>query len=577
MKARSKNLLILSILFLLSAIGLFIRLYKLDIWTYSPDDVLHLSYGRNTNLADFFHDVVATNSHPAGFFAIIYYMEKLSLNEMFLRSIAYVPGIILIPIFYSLGYNFKGRIAGIFMAYIAAFNYELVEVSETIRQYSLMLCFESGALIMLFKFSKTNKASYLYYYTLLSALALNMQYSVMLFVFTCGFVWFCKLLKQRNFKLLVIWSLLHIALVLMVCGLIYLKYESHTLAPDVNAAAAIWLDYGFPAINDYELWLVDLFHVLIAVPTSFMIFPTAIIIFGPLLVFGWGAVFKENDYGLKYFILVAVITNMVLAALKIYPLAGGRHCLYLLPFTALIFAAGAEWIYNAISAALKSKDAVNKRVALPALVLLLLGVGLTLGNIFSNDIYRFSPNNFVLTRDDYRDTMEFFEKHTKPGDIIISERSFADYLYYAKGSRQSDDMGNHIRRLNYEGRKIYYPDNLAVLIKYDYMHEMQAMLFKMENIEPGIKQQPFWFFTIGWNSVIHKMLIAQAPEKNQAVTTQSSAWQKITHDFDTSANVTDRFTSKTYATGIAYKTNWNFVEKELLSPNMIKTFAQEKL
>ena len=560
--------------------GGFIRIYGLSDWAFNPDDVMHLSYATAPTALDTFKVVLWHNTHSPGFFVILYYMLKISHNELFLYSISLIPGIILIPSFYALGTIYKGRAAGLFMAFIATFSIELIVSSEAIRQYNLLLVLESWALYALFRYDKTGKFSYLVGYGLLSLIAIHMNYTSVIFIIACGVVWFCSMVLKRNRRDIIGWVLIHTVLAGMFLVLFILKYQTNTLHTDMQFVVYNGVTAGFP--TDIGKLLTITFYLLF-----FNHHPFSVGLFvGPLMylitMFGVIYIFKiyikTNEYKVLALIGIALLVNIILTLAKLYPMMEGRHCLYLLPFVLLVPAFGVQYAVDYVYGNNISQEKRKWLVFLP-MVCFIGSVGYGLMDVQKRSYYRYTyRNDFLMTKKEYTEMMDYIFNATKKGDIIITERCFVDYLFYEKRSRSDDKVIGRIHHLTYKGRELYYTDSTSSDLLFWQISDLQDFLQQLSTVVPAVKHQQLWFFSAGWPSIYNK-LINEKKSNNDSIqnnSKQAIAIAALAHEFVHSDQVSHRVLIKDIvAIESGFVTNWQFLEKTLLSKEMIEIFHEK--
>lgn len=514
------------LLSLFIVLGIWLRVYGLSDWYWSPDDALHLSYATAPSVSELFSVVLHHNTHSPGFFLLPYMMLKISDNELFLRSVALVPGVGLIIIFYFLGKEFKGKIIGLFMAFYATFDTQLILLSQVIRQYTLLLCLMSVALLWLLKYRKNNHLTYLYGYLALAFFAINIHYTAVIFIFSAGIVLGYTLLKQP--KHLTLWVIGHAILAIFFTLLVYYKYHTDTLVDDLMGASEHWLRLGFPGKNMLK-WVDNFFSLILLNPNCFQ---TVLSIVIHLVLFTGGVVVavKKREVFILLLLGISLIANIALAASKIYPLMPGRWCIYTLPFILLVMAQGFDHYIHYCKNILESSGGYKeiwKRennifvilhtyivrffctpyLHVSAYLILSFFVALALIDVYHKHFLRiYSATNFNITHQRYEKFKEYFFTHTKPGDIVFTTNFLTSYLAFERRTRATTPWTDAIHEVNYHGRRLFYFDaNSGTEIHNIY--GIRKQLRVMEEVIPDLKHKEISFATVGWgNNFIYKLI-----------------------------------------------------------------------
>ena len=580
MSEATTRILVYAALLILTLCGAFIRIYGIGEWMYSPDDVLHLSYGIAPTALKTFHIALYHNTHSPGFFVILHYMLKISHNDLFLRSIGIVPGIALIPSFYALGNIYKGRAAGLFMAFIATFSIELIGVSEGIRQYSLLLFLESWALYSLLRYDKTGKFGYLIGYGLLSLISIHMHYTCVIFIMACGIVWFSAMVsKEKNRQDIIGWVLIHMVLAAMFLVLFILKYQTDTLHADLSYAINDFAVRGFS--SDVDRLVAIIFYLLFFNHYMFDIRLTAPLLF-LITTAGYIIIIEKKEYKILGLIGMALLVNAILTLAKLYPILEGRDCIYVLPLVLLppAFAVqfGVDYINDTNHHHRLSAEKKQWLAFLP-MVCFIGSVGYGLIDASNKSYYRnVYGSNFAMTKQKYAEILDYIFSATKKGDIIITERCFVDYLFYENGGRHDDKVIGRIHHLTYKGRELYYTDSTSADILFWHISDLQDFLQQLSTIVPAVQHQPLWFFSAGWPSIYNKFLNDKMYYGSMdGKSKRAIAIATLAHEFVHSDQVSHRIsTPEGLGTESGFVTNWQFLEKTLLSKEMVEVFHQKK-
>lgn len=568
MPEKNKQILTALTLIVFLATGLFIRLGGISEWVYSPDNVLHISYAQAPDLRAVFNRVIYYDNHPPGFFFLLHWMLEVSDNQYFLRSLSYIPGLILVIIAYFIGKKFSGRATGLTMAFAVSFNYDLVFLSETMRQYMMLLCLECLALLEMLKYDESRKTTQLYNYGILCLLALNVNYTIVIFALGAGSLWFLKLLMQKNYRHLTHWVFIHTCLAGFFAMMYIFKTSTETMDPDLKEAVSKWLKGGFPDIGDIQAWGFNLFKIIGFEPLSFRNYPYQYWVFAPFITLVIWLIFTRKvlasrQYTMLILLLILIAINIGLSIAKIYPFTDDRHCIYLLPFCLLPISYFFVYLGSKAGSLLIRLGASETIAQYSGYIILMVFSGLVVFAYFNNQFFRVGNNDFLITQENYIQSIQYLNANTRPGDNVVTERAFVDYLFYGRGNRNDEVIKGKLHHLKYNSRNLYYFDDVADTALFE-INDLREMLVTLEQNVPGVKQQRLCFFTLGWrNESLHYLIIPAAA--NIVYVEDSDHSKKLAELFKTSPEITNRFYSDGSGAGVGFITNWPFLEHNIIA------------
>jgi predicted membrane-bound mannosyltransferase len=129
---------LLAVVVWILVIGMFIRIWGLWNYAFSPDEVMLASVAIGDSLHDVWSALRDQTNAPL-MYGILYGLIKISPDELMLRCISLLPGAGLILVFFLLGRRISGMASGVTMAYLAAFSCGAIQISQVVRPYSLLV------------------------------------------------------------------------------------------------------------------------------------------------------------------------------------------------------------------------------------------------------------------------------------------------------------------------------------------------------------------------------------------------------------------------------------------------------
>ena len=157
-------------LLVLTVIGLFLRFYNLGYNSLWLDEASTYSISVKS-LAEIWQVTAAGEFNPPLFYWAEHVMLMLGNNEIILRFIPALLGVLTIPLFYVIGKEFLDRNAGIIAAAACAVSPFLIYYSQEARAYSMMLFFVALATIFFIKAMKSGSLTHWALFGAFSALA----------------------------------------------------------------------------------------------------------------------------------------------------------------------------------------------------------------------------------------------------------------------------------------------------------------------------------------------------------------------------------------------------------------------
>jgi len=489
----------------LGLLGLIVRVWGLDAYCFSPDDLMHLRVASGRTLHQVWESGLPLNNAPWMYF-LLHYLLKISENELFLRSISLVPGVGLIFTFFFLGRKASGTLSGLAMACMAVFGNGAILLSQVIRPYSLMVFFLSLALWAGLCYWEERKDKYLYAYVLSMFLAIFSHYPAILPMTAIGAVCLVHAaMKREGIRTYARISFVHLPLLIQV-GLLYhfhvYRFLDHTTSAEVKAE---YVRPYFPeTLSSLFGNIPGLFEYLF-VPS---VVPLTIALTGLGIVVLW----RTSRPYLAGIIVATFAIGFLLTYLRIYPFGGSRHSIYLFPFVALSIGAFVQCLFDRFRGFLERRRASGKRQWLGRYHGVLLGTGVaclvlsTLGlslryekHDFRREyIYLGGYDEFPLTREDFDRIMKSLRCGIGANDVILSNSQTSNYFLYGPKPRESEVVSKRLERISWEGKDLF----VARTWKFGSPGGLRKALRDSGSYVDLGEDSEIWVLNIGWRDLL---------------------------------------------------------------------------
>lgn len=305
-----------ALLFLLTLVGLGLRLYNLDfqsLWTEEE----YTAVLAVKSLKQIWSIVISTEFNPPGFFWVEHFAYLLwGYHAWVFRLPSVIAGTLLIPAMYFLGRDFKDEIAGMFCAGMTTVSYTLFYYSQFARAYSLSIFLFVLALIFFVRIRSGNtRHEYYLIFGLLTALNIWVHfYSIIPLIL----LWIILALRAPEAK--------------HECWLAQGAVVSVCLCVPLLSMIITFIQgrlYASPELLPYGVSATDL---LFLIPVEF--FESTFTIFALLILMG---IYVERGRSTVYELLsIGVITIFCGLLLTYVTPVYARYLLYVLPILFLI-------------------------------------------------------------------------------------------------------------------------------------------------------------------------------------------------------------------------------------------------
>lgn len=184
-------------LIVLTIIGFFLRFYNLGFNSLWLDEASTNTFAI-MSFSGIWQATAGGEFNPPLFYWIEHLMLTLGNNEVVLRFVPAILGVLTIPLIYFAGKEFMDRNVGIIAAAAFAFSPFLIFYSQEARAYSMMLFFVAFSMVFYFKALKTNELKNWALFGILSALAFWSHFYA--FVIIASLIIYALFLQIGNLK-----------------------------------------------------------------------------------------------------------------------------------------------------------------------------------------------------------------------------------------------------------------------------------------------------------------------------------------------------------------------------------------
>jgi len=393
----------------LVVIGIFLRFYDLGFNSLWLDEASTYTISVKS-FADIWQVTAGGEFNPPLFYWIEHIMLMLRNNEVILRFVPALLGVLTIPLFYLIGREFLDRNAGLIAAAACTFSPFLIYYSQEARAYMLMLFFVALATIF---FLKGMKSGGLINWTLFGAFsafafwahfyALVMIGALVLFALT---EWAPRIRDEfDNLKMLVaavvVFVILSLPLIIVTLQLFVLRTSS---APT----------YGFQGPDI----IFETFVQVAGMNIPVMILLIALFIVGIFQAFRIG-----KSKGI-FLVLITVLTFVISYLLSFKMPMLPRYLIFL----SIVFFLGIAVSYRTIYSLWNNQAVVYGFIA----VLFVISAP-ALAGYYSG-----------YSKEDWRGFSAALEQKVQPGDVVVSVPGYIDQpldYYYSSAKTQTMEYG----------------------------------------------------------------------------------------------------------------------------------------
>jgi mannosyltransferase len=396
-------------LIILTIFGFFLRFYNLGFNSLWLDEAATNAFA-GMSIPDIWKVTAGGEFNPPLFYWIEHLMLMLGNNEVVLRFVPALLGVLTIPLIYFAGKEFMDHNVGIIAAAAFAFSPFLIFYSQEARAYSMMLFFVAFAMVFYFKALKTNNLKNWAMFGILSALAFWSHFYS--FVIIAALIFYALMMQitniQKNIQNLKMIVLSIVLFVILCFPLILLAIQ--LFATRTSSAPAFGIQ-GLGIIS-------ETFRQLSGFSDISMILFLFLFILGIIKAF-----FIDKNKGI--FLVTITILTFVISFILSYKMPMVPR--YLIFFNTVFFI-GVAISYKIFYGLINNRGVVYGFIAF--LVIISAPV---LVNFYSG-----------YSKDDWRGFSGQIQQMTKPGDLVVVVPGYVSLplnYYYSNVSDQTFEFG----------------------------------------------------------------------------------------------------------------------------------------
>ena len=410
-------------------LGFGIRVYGLNQFYFSPDDLLHLEIASGDSLREVWRNA-AEQMHPPLFYSLIHFLEQVTLDAEFYRYLPILPGVALIVALFFLGRVVSGDLAGIAMAFVAAFSVGGAILSQVIRPYCLLALLLSVGLTQFALYMRHRRARFLVCYGFVTLLGVLMHYGAAIQLLAISLVWAGRLAVERQPRREWFRFVLVSAPPFALLAGFYLWHAS-ALAGLYAAIRQSYLKRVFPSdLSQFWSSVRGFFEHMLAPEVWWL---------GMLVVpLGVYAMWRKSR-SLTVVVVLSVGINLVLMLAHRYPFGGSRHSFVLFPILAVTLGCAFQFV----------ADAVKSRAGLSGErgrgVWFAYGVGAVILAVSIASVWLYYDSHRFMRRSGhvaaefpvdwnaYRRVMKKLHRDAGSRDPVLANRQTGHYLLFEAG------------------------------------------------------------------------------------------------------------------------------------------------
>jgi len=483
------------LLFLLTAIGAFIRIYGLGEWYYYSDEMWHVYVARQPGLRYVFDTNLMVDGHAPLPYFIWHYLLLLWDNPWMARLPSLISGIFLIPLGYMAGERlFKDRNFGLFAAFFFAFSSIFVLQSQVVRGYTLMMMFAVLAIWSIACYRDCPRARYLigYFFSIFGAVLSEFAIAPLAPLLALALLYVILKHHGNRADRIVIFTLMHL---LLLAFMLWFCHQLETVGHFRNTALLGPGNHLLSLntiISIFSNLIASLIYANMVLPLSLYtnLIPAITMTVWILLIWmGFVECIRLRAWIYPGIALIFAATTLLLYVLNLLPLDMPRRNIgYTLVLMPIVFVS----LHTLVSHPLLARLRLNQtKIIIIALTLC------TLPYIITGDRYRkFFDEEFQVSLKDRSALLAHLKQYAKPGDIIVTD--WLSDLYFQEINPQTP-VSISSGTARYDGYRlpIYYAQmdyrtDPFALTPYDVSEMLKAI-----NSAGGLaKVKLVWFVTI---------------------------------------------------------------------------------
>lgn len=413
-------------------LGLSLRFEFLNSFWANPDEGIYFQVAVKDNLLSAIKSTFA-HAHPPLYYLIIWVTAIFSQSLYILRTPSLIFGLAAIISIYFLTKELVGRRGALAAAIITALSPAAIIYSQVIRPYTLVLTLLPLSIIGLVRYLKTKRIDELRLYSVTFSLAIFTHYcSIIVFLSLCLIIFSFILLRKLPLSELgrIVKAHYFIFLSILLVSLVSLRFIISSKLIRKLQMPGSWLEPYF--ITNGDSLINNLLGTIGFLFGAEHLFIAALLICIGLFV----AIYRKN-YILLGFTISPLIIAILFSYLRLYPLGGSRHSVYLLPFLLLPVGLLAEICFRNVRTSIYSLTGI--------ILLIFVNKGVVSENRFFSgkhySYYLLAPE-FTVPRSDFEDISARLNELTKKkGYLIMDQQTFQAFipLFYEEYIKSHDE------------------------------------------------------------------------------------------------------------------------------------------
>lgn len=328
----------------LTVVALLLRLQGLQHLWINPDEGIYYLIASRSNILGLLQGTAA-HAHPPLYYLILWLMHKLSSDLSFLRLLSVFSGVLSIPLLFLLVRSISGTFLGLLAAASLALAPGHIILSQTLRPYALFYFLLLLALIGFLRvIQEQDPTRGLRLFSRTMILLLFVHYAAFLVLLSSALSLFLilRLFPEQRLKQAAILRALG-SCAIAVLAVIVINFQ-------------FALGHGMLRTLRVSKWLTPLYIDNIqSLPGNVsalcgFFWQNSQAGFIALFAFASIAVLLTVNPVLFLVILPPVVLSAMLSWLKLYPLGGSRHSIYLTTYLILAICACFKWPFTLLSA-----------------------------------------------------------------------------------------------------------------------------------------------------------------------------------------------------------------------------------
>ena len=322
---------------IITVFGAILRFYHLGDRSLWFDEAIEYSISRGS-LSDIITQNIQFNSAPPLFVISLNFISKIGETEFYLRLLACVAGIAVIPAMYFLSKEFLSRRSAYFCTFLVAMETLQIHYSQEVREYSITVLLAILMLTFFYRYLREQGWKDLVLFTLVGVLAIFSQYGLALMLVALNLVLFVELffIKTNRKNLILKWG---IAQFFILCAVVLMYQISlkHHLHPG-GWGKHTYLSQGYwngSLRNFFQLIVFSTYNIIKFAFSYGKLF---------LFIFPLGIVAISSQRTVSMMVVFPILVTFAAACLRVYPYLSDRQDIFLTPMIYILAGFGYEII-----------------------------------------------------------------------------------------------------------------------------------------------------------------------------------------------------------------------------------------